>query len=135
MMAFFLLLWILGATTEKQRKSIADYFAPTLVELRENSAGSNGLFGGESIVDRDNYQHKATQTGTRALTVPFSAVGGPDAGSGQDGSPKNPTREALAAEDRKNFEANRRQVMAGNDKHDNTQRKSVGEGKSGDVRG
>src|SRR3546814_7498986 len=84
-MAFFLLLWILGATTEKQRKSIADYFAPTLVELRENSAGSNGLFGGESIVDRDNYQHKATQTGTRALTVPFSAVGGPDAGSGQDG--------------------------------------------------
>src|SRR3546814_12896534 len=74
------LSWILGATTEKQRKSIADYFAPTLVELRENSAGSNGLFGGESIVDRDNYQHKATQTGTRALTVPFSAVGGPDAG-------------------------------------------------------
>ncbi|RIA44489.1 chemotaxis protein MotB [Hephaestia caeni] len=112
MMAFFLLLWILGATTEKQRKSIADYFAPTLVELRENSAGSNGLFGGESIVDRDNYQHKATQTGTRALTVPFSAIGGPDSGNGEAGSLKNPTREALAAEDRKNFEAMRRQVMA-----------------------
>src|SRR3546814_13988135 len=30
----------------------------------------------------------------------------------QDGSLKNPTREALAAEDRKNFEAMRRQVMA-----------------------
>src|SRR3546814_11877158 len=90
MMAFFLLLWILGATTEKQRKSIADYFAPTLVELRENSAGSNGLFGGESIVDRDNYQHKATQPGKRAPTVPFSPVGGTDAGSGQDGRPNTP---------------------------------------------
>ncbi len=43
MMAFFLLLWMLGATTEKQRKSIADYFAPTLVELKQNSAGSNGM--------------------------------------------------------------------------------------------
>ena len=27
MMAFFLLLWLLGATTEKQRKGIADYFS------------------------------------------------------------------------------------------------------------
>jgi chemotaxis protein MotB len=111
MMAFFLLLWILGATTEKQRKSIADYFAPTLVEFKENSAGSNGLFGGESIIDRDNYAHKSTQTGTRALAIPFSAVGGPDSGSGDDGSLTNPTRAALAAEDRKNFERMRREVM------------------------
>src|SRR3546814_8695514 len=103
MMAFFLLLWILGATTEKQRKSIADYFAPTPVELRANSAGSNGLFGGESIVDRDNYQHKATQTGTRALTGPSHPAGGPDADTGQDGSLKNHTREALAPQDSKNY--------------------------------
>ena len=34
MMAFFLLLWLLGATTEKQRKGIADYFTPTLVKTR-----------------------------------------------------------------------------------------------------
>ena len=30
MMAFFLLMWLLGATTEKQRKGIADYFNPTI---------------------------------------------------------------------------------------------------------
>ncbi|WP_294291425.1 flagellar motor protein MotB, partial [uncultured Sphingomonas sp.] len=49
MMAFFLLLWILGATTEKQRKSIADYFTPTIVDIKmQKSAGSNGLFGGSS---------------------------------------------------------------------------------------
>ena len=59
MKAFFLLLWILGATTEKQRKSIADYFAPTLVELKQNSAGSNGIFGGSSITDKDNYPNRA----------------------------------------------------------------------------
>ena len=69
MMAFFLLMWLLGATNEKQRKALADYFAPTLVDLKQNSAGSNGLFGGASLLDVDNYPHKAAQTGTRSLTV------------------------------------------------------------------
>ena len=82
MMAFFLLMWLLGATTEKQRKSIADYFSPTLVETKRESAGSNGLLGGSSLTDRDSYPHKAAQTGTRALTVPLDAQGGPDAGGG-----------------------------------------------------
>ena len=54
MMAFFLLLWLLGATTEKQRKGIADYFTPTLVKMRQESAGANGLLGGSSITDVDN---------------------------------------------------------------------------------
>lgn len=38
MMAFFLLMWLLGATTEKQRKGLADYFNPTIV----NSPGASG---------------------------------------------------------------------------------------------
>src|SRR5512141_579232 len=50
MMAFFLLLWLLGATDANKRRGIADYFAPTLIEMRQNSAGSNGLLGGDSIV-------------------------------------------------------------------------------------
>src|SRR3546814_1698691 len=37
MMAFFLQMWLLGATTEKQRKGLADYFTPTLVQLKERS--------------------------------------------------------------------------------------------------
>jgi chemotaxis protein MotB len=107
MMAFFLLLWILGATTEKQRKSIADYFSPTLVELRQESAGSNGLFGGASLTDKDNYAHKASQTGTRALTVPVAAAGGAREGSGDKGSLKNTS---IFAEDESNFKAMRRRV-------------------------
>ncbi|GAA4768300.1 flagellar motor protein MotB [Stakelama sediminis] len=102
MMAFFLLLWLLGATTEKQRKALADYFSPTLIELKQNSAGSNGMFGGSSITDADNYPHKAQQTGTQAMTIPVGAQGGKRVGSGQKGSLKS--REAIAAEDRKNFE-------------------------------
>jgi chemotaxis protein MotB len=110
MMAFFLLLWILGATNEKQRKALADYFAPTLIELKQNSAGSNGIFGGESIIDKDNYPHKATQTGTRSLTVPAGAMGGMDVGTGLKGSLKN--KEAMQAEDRQNFEKLKKAVEA-----------------------
>jgi chemotaxis protein MotB len=81
MMAFFLLLWLLGATTEKQRKGIADYFTPTLVKLKEGSAGSNGVLGGSSITEVDNYPNRAGQTGTKAMTIPRDATGGPKEGA------------------------------------------------------
>ena len=81
MMAFFLLLWLLGATTEKQRRGIADYFTPTLVKLKEQSAGSNGLLGGSSITDVDNYPNRAGQTGTKAMTIPRDTTGGPKEGA------------------------------------------------------
>jgi chemotaxis protein MotB len=76
MMAFFLLMWLLGATTEKQRKGIADYFTPTLVTTRKGSAGSNGLLGGSSLTEVDNYPNRRGQTGTRTLTIPRDATGG-----------------------------------------------------------
>lgn len=38
MMAFFLLMWLLNATTEKQRTGLADYFNPTIVH-QPGSAG------------------------------------------------------------------------------------------------
>ena len=82
MMAFFLLLWLLGATTEKQRKGIADYFTPTLVKLKQGGAGSNGLLGGSSLTDVDSYPNRAGQTGTRTITIPRDATGGPKEGSG-----------------------------------------------------
>ncbi len=82
MMAFFLLMWLLGATSEKQRKGIADYFTPTLVKTRQGSAGSYGLLGGSSLTDADTYAHRAGQTGTKTLTIPRDMVGGPkDGGS------------------------------------------------------
>ncbi|QUL39445.1 flagellar motor protein MotB [Erythrobacter sp. JK5] len=83
MMAFFLLLWLLGATTEDQRKGLADYFTPTLVKLRQQSAGSDGMLGGSSITDVDNYPNAAGQTGTRSITIPRAASGGPVEGGGR----------------------------------------------------
>lgn len=52
MMAFFLLMWLLNATTEKQRKGIADYFSPT-VPMARVSGGGDGNFGGDSIFSEE----------------------------------------------------------------------------------
>lgn len=83
MMAFFLLLWLLGATEEKQRKGIADYFTPTLVKMRQNSAGADGLLGGSSLTDPDNYPNRQGQTGTRTITIPRGVTGGPSEAGGR----------------------------------------------------
>ena len=108
MMAFFLLMWLLGATTEKQRKGLADYFAPTLVTVKAGSAGSNGLFGGESIIDQDSYPHRAAQTGTRSLTIPVDANGGAKEGAGDKGRLKN--KSELTASDKKAFDRVKREL-------------------------
>src|SRR5580698_6679136 len=47
MMAFFLLMWLLNATTESQRKGLADYFSPNSV-LSHNSSGTGQPFGGKT---------------------------------------------------------------------------------------
>ncbi|MEG3181747.1 flagellar motor protein MotB [Sphingomonas sp. LT1P40] len=101
MMAFFLLMWLLGATNEKQRKALADYFAPTLIEMKQNSAGSNGLLGGDALQGKDNYPTMAKQTGTRSMTIPAGAAGGDNVGTGVKGSLKD--KEAMDAADRKGF--------------------------------
>ena len=48
MMAFFLLMWLLNATTEKQRAGLADYFNPTVVQDR--SGGSDAFDGTNEVV-------------------------------------------------------------------------------------
>ncbi|MEO0500837.1 MAG: flagellar motor protein MotB [Pseudomonadota bacterium] len=52
MMAFFLVMWIIGATTEDQRKGIADYFRPTLAD-QSKGGGANGLLAGRSARAED----------------------------------------------------------------------------------
>lgn len=86
MMAFFMLMWLLNATTEKQRKGIADYFSPT-IPISRVSGGGEGSFGGESVFSED----QMSQTGTGALS--HSATPGRQA-MGQTGT--DPTEEARA---------------------------------------
>ncbi|MBU6166031.1 MAG: OmpA family protein [Alphaproteobacteria bacterium] len=68
MMAFFMLLWILGATNEQQRKGIADYFTPTVVQM-QSSGGSNGFFGGRSVVTEDGTAIRPESQGRRPITA------------------------------------------------------------------
>jgi chemotaxis protein MotB len=112
MMAFFLLMWLLGATTEKQRKSIADYFTPTLVEYRQNSAGSNGLLGGSSLNETENYPHKKGGNGTRSITVPLGGQGGDKEGTGSQGSLRSEAGTKQRQEDVRNFTRLRERLAA-----------------------
>lgn len=68
MMAFFMLLWILGATNEQQRKGIADYFTPTVIQMQA-SGGSNGLFGGQSVQAPDGTSLRPETPGRRPVTA------------------------------------------------------------------
>ena len=61
MMAFFMLMWLLNATTEKQRKGIADYFNPAIPIVRISGGGS-GAFGGDSVFS----EQQLAQSGTGA---------------------------------------------------------------------
>ena len=46
MMAFFLLMWLLNATTETQRQGLADYFDPTIIKTP--NGGAEGIDGGDA---------------------------------------------------------------------------------------
>ncbi len=46
-MAFFLLLWLLNATTEEQKAGIADYFSPTTVT--QSQSGGGGMLQGRTL--------------------------------------------------------------------------------------
>jgi chemotaxis protein MotB len=75
MMAFFLLMWLLNATTEKQRKGISDYFNPT-IPVNRISGGGDGAFGGDSVFAQDTMAH----TGTGAIDRKTLAGSGDAAG-------------------------------------------------------
>ena len=52
MMAFFLVMWLVNATTEQQRRGLADYFSPSIPVTRQ-SGGGDGAFGGREVVADD----------------------------------------------------------------------------------
>jgi chemotaxis protein MotB len=94
MMAFFLLMWLLGATNADQRKGIADYFKPSSHSLNPfgQLAGSNGVLGGRSIIDPDAFPYAARQTGLLERLTPRSEGGpNPDTEPGEEN--ENPAAE------------------------------------------
>jgi len=74
MMAFFLLMWLLNATTEQQRKGIADYFSPT-IPINRISGGGDGAFGGESVFSEETLPQNGTGATNRRPTEGRQARG------------------------------------------------------------
>ena len=84
MMAFFLLMWLLNATTEKQRKGISDYFNPT-IPVNRISGGGDGAFGGESVFSEETMAHTGTGAMDRKTAATSSGSAGDSAGNGAAG--------------------------------------------------
>ena len=91
MMAFFLLMWLLNATTEKQRKGISDYFNPT-IPVNRISGGGDGAFGGESVFAEETMAH----TGTGAMSRMGAA---PPADTEADGASRGGAENQDSADD------------------------------------
>ena len=84
MMAFFLLMWLLNATTEKQRKGISDYFNPT-IPVNRISGGGDGAFGGDSVYSEETMAYTGTGAMDRKTAASSADQSGKDAGSGAAG--------------------------------------------------
>ena len=121
MMAFFLLMWILGASQETQRKSVADFFTPSNSTAQVQmgaTAGSNGLFGGRSIIDPDGFPYTAKQTAMMQMVTPRSEGGptenepSPNTENARDNDSQSKTeqKEATEAADKANFDKMEKEV-------------------------
>ena len=90
MMAFFLLMWLLGATPEDQRQGIAEYFQPTDLKTSGmgETSGSNGMFGGRSVVDPETMPSDPKQSQLIERVTPKTEGGqGEDHGTSPDDKP------------------------------------------------
>jgi chemotaxis protein MotB len=79
MMAFFLLMWLLGSTTEGDKKGIADYFqSPLRVALLSGGSGSGDsshvVKGGGTDVTRAGGQVKRGDITTTKSTINLAAM-------------------------------------------------------------
>jgi len=94
MMAFFFLMWLLNATTEKQRIGIGDYFSPT-IPVNRVSGGGDGSFGGDSVFTEE----QLAQSGMGGLPRIPVENGRGQADGGEEDAAKRAETEALEALD------------------------------------
>ena len=72
MMAFFMLMWLLNATTEQQRKGLADYFAPTIAISRTSGGGAEPL-SGDTLSTSETLSASGVEGATPRGLVPTGA--------------------------------------------------------------
>jgi chemotaxis protein MotB len=71
MMAFFLLLWLLNATTEEQKRGISDYFAPA--NTAKTTSGAGSVLGGLTL-SREGAMR--SMSSPPAVSVPLPSFSG-----------------------------------------------------------
>lgn len=96
MMAFFLLMWLLNATTEEQRKGLADYFNPTIPMSRISGGGSDAL-NGSSIFTEETLARSGTGA-SHERTVESPAVNGSFEEAKEEGSGASEAEKQAIAE-------------------------------------
>ncbi|WP_223428401.1 flagellar motor protein MotB [Tateyamaria pelophila] len=94
MMAFFMLMWLLNATTEKQRKGIADYFSPT-IPINRISGGGDGSFGGNSVFSEMTLPQNGTGATSQRPTEARQARG--ETGMSVDGAGQSQDQEVFTS--------------------------------------
>ena len=94
MMAFFLLMWLLGATNEKQRKGIADYFNPS-IPINKVSGGGDGAFGGDSVFTESALANSGT--GAALLAPGMETQSGVSDSDAEDGGAEASLEDVQAA--------------------------------------
>jgi chemotaxis protein MotB len=95
MMAFFLLMWLLGATNENQRKGLADFFNPT-IPVNRVSGGGEGAFGGDSVFSEMTLAQNGTGAGLERPTEEGQARGDTGVDTGEEAQTEGAEAAALA---------------------------------------
>lgn len=102
MMAFFLLMWLVGASDEEQRKGIADYFTPSLSEAGGRGQGvlagevpaEDGMLAGGTAAD----EAPEAPTFGQGDPIPFLVAGAPAAEAAEAAEAETPDAEAPDSE-------------------------------------
>ena len=89
MMAFFLLMWLINATTEAQRQGMADFFSPNN-PLSHQSSGTGKPLGGKAAMDKGEM---VSDRGSVEVTPGNSPPTDPADGNDVDSALESPSRD------------------------------------------
>ncbi|MEB3702160.1 Flagellar motor protein MotB [Candidatus Bealeia paramacronuclearis] len=96
MMAFFLLMWLLNATSDEQKMGISNYFDP--IGVSQGATGAGGVMGGKSIKS-DGVLHDVTATPTVG-----PPLGADSEGDGESAGTYNKPADQLTVEEKKKLQ-------------------------------
>ena len=102
MMAFFLMLWLLNATTEAQRDGIADYFSPT--SISKSNSGGGGMLSGRTISKDGALVHRRAPMGVNIKLPPAEKPDSPENVDKKDGETGPATEAERRREEQERFE-------------------------------